>query len=141
MTEFRYVTYIKAPVSRVWSALVDPATVSIYHMVPLDQETLLEKGEISYGQGLISGSVTELVEGERLVHSFRFAHRPDDASSRVSYELETLGPDATCLTLVHDEFEDETTTYHDVAGGWPTILSQLKTYLETGTTISWPTGE
>jgi hypothetical protein len=49
----------------------------------------------------------------------------------VTWEITPI--DELCkLTVVHDEFGGETATYRRVAGGWPFILSSLKSYLETG---------
>ena len=34
--------------------------------------------------------------------------------------------------MIHDDFDGETKTYHEVEYGWSHILSGLKTLLETG---------
>jgi hypothetical protein len=51
--------------------------------------------------------------------------------SRVTWEIEKMG-ESCRLTLVHDEFDGETATYHSVEHGWSQILSGLKTLIETG---------
>jgi len=48
-----------------------------------------------------------------------------------TWEIEPMG-EMCKLTLVHDGFPSETATYRDVGGGWPLVLSSLKSLLETG---------
>ena len=86
------------------------------------------------GDNEIIGKVLEVVPMTKLAHTFKGVCTPgqeNDAPSRVTYEIENLGK-ACKLTLVHDEFDGETETYKNTGGGWPTVLSGLKTLLETG---------
>jgi uncharacterized protein YndB with AHSA1/START domain len=144
--EFRQTLFIAAPADRVWAAIVTPADVKQYYLCPLETIELKSGGRIVYGsdgQTLISGTVLQATPGYRLVHTFRFA--PDthastdkDAESRVTYAIKPMG--AICeLTLTHDEFGSDNRTYANVTGGWPSILSGLKTYVETGKPLPWPT--
>jgi uncharacterized protein YndB with AHSA1/START domain len=87
------------------------------------------------GEPAIVGQVIESTPPEKLVCTFDA--RWDEAvradpPSRITWLLETAGPDVCKLTVVHDGFESETATYAQVAGGMPFILSGLKTLLETG---------
>lgn len=129
--QFEYVIYISAPSDTVWNALVDPHIVKEYYFVPLDNSTVAIGDKISYGKHMISGVVIELKTGVQFTHSFKFAHRANEKATKVSYFINTIG-DVTELVLVHEGFEKDSKTYDDIAGGWPKILSQLKTYLETG---------
>ena len=131
---FTHKAFIDAPIEKVWEAITTPEIVSKYYLIPLTKIELKKGGAIVYGEGdppPIAGTITELDIGKKLVHTFVFGHRPDDPPSRVTYELETVGEKCN-LTLTHDEFADESPTYSDVSGGWPTILSDLKSLLETG---------
>lgn len=65
----------------------------------------------------------------RLVHTFKFVHLPDDYST-VTWELSTIAS-GTRIKLTH-RFDSETKTYDMVNKGWPTILSNFKSMLETG---------
>ena len=40
--------------------------------------------------------------------------------------------DMTCLTVTHGSFKTGSTMVKKVSGGWPKVLSSLKTFLETG---------
>jgi uncharacterized protein YndB with AHSA1/START domain len=55
--------------------------------------------------------------------------------SKVTFDLEPLGPQVK-LTVIHDDFEPESAVREMVSNGWPQVLSNLKTLLETGETLS-----
>lgn len=55
-----------------------------------------------------------------------------DKPSRVTWEIEPAEGRVSKLTVVHDQFEQDSATYAHVAGGWMWVLSGLKTLLETG---------
>jgi hypothetical protein len=57
------------------------------------------------------------------------------ATSRVTWEIEPVG-DSCRLTVIHDELGDDAP--EALYGGWPMILSGLKTWLETGRTLTTP---
>ena len=58
----------------------------------------------------------------------------NDKSSIVTYEIiEEHG--LLRLVLTHSGFTEKNDTYYNVTGGWPYILSNMKTYLETGKTL------
>jgi uncharacterized protein YndB with AHSA1/START domain len=72
----------------------------------------------------------------RLVHQWTSGYDPELAAeepSRVTWEIEPRD-DRTCLlTVVHDRLEGAPKTAESVAGeGWTFVLSNLKTFLETG---------
>jgi len=58
----------------------------------------------------------------------------DDATkhSRVSFDIEALGNGLVRLTVAHDDLARDPKMLAGVSGGWPTVLSNLKTLLETG---------
>jgi uncharacterized protein YndB with AHSA1/START domain len=57
-----------------------------------------------------------------------------EARSKVTFEIEPLG-ELVKLTVVHDGFDPESVVVTMVGQGWPRILSDLKTLLETGETL------
>ena len=57
--------------------------------------------------------------------------------SRVTYEIEPMG-ELVKLTLIHDQFGGDTETYQSTSGGWPMILNSLKTLLESGKPLNFP---
>ena len=130
--------YIRTTPEKLWRAITQPEFTREY-FYGTDVHTDLKPGSpIEYtsgnGQGdskrVVAGEILESVPLKRLVHSFGFTDR-DDSPTRVVYELEPMG-EMVKLTVVHDGFESKTKTYEDTGGGWPYILSGLKSYLETG---------
>lgn len=138
--EFCQTIFIAKPADQVWEALTQKDQVDSYYIVPLGSPELVVGGEIFYGpedSKMITGKVVDLERPTLFSHSFAFAHNPEEPETRVRYEIDDLG--AMCaLTLTHDGFAGETQTFHDVSGGWPVILSGLKTFLETGKPLPWP---
>ncbi|MFG9303759.1 SRPBCC domain-containing protein [Pseudomonas aeruginosa] len=55
-----------------------------------------------------------------------------DRPSRVTWDILPAGDDACKLVLTHDDFGGATATSQAVRGGWPEVLSRLKTQVETG---------
>lgn len=142
---FRQTMFIAAPAARVWGALVTPNEVVQYHLCPLQALEPRVAGRIVYGtdgRPLITGSIIEFAPERRLVHTFQFDDTTvkGDAESRVTYAITPMG--TMCqLTLTHEGFDSDNQTYANVAEGWPTILSGLKTLVETGKPLPWPTGD
>ncbi len=133
-----YVTIIKTSPEKLWAALTDPQQTPLYYYGSRLVSDLTPGAEFNYvapdNQLMVSGKVLEARAPNRLVVSFTGNWDPamqGDAPSRVTYEIEQQG-DCCKLTVTHDDFAGETPTYQIVGGGWPGILSGLKTLLETG---------
>jgi hypothetical protein len=58
-----------------------------------------------------------------------------EGTTRVTWEIEPIG-DSCRLTVTHDQLRDGADA--QLYGGWPMILSGLKTWLETGETLTTP---
>jgi uncharacterized protein YndB with AHSA1/START domain len=63
------------------------------------------------------------------------ARLADEPRSKVTFEIEPLGDDQVKLTVVHDDLEPDGLTRSLISGGWPRVLANLKTLLETGETL------
>ncbi len=84
------------------------------------------------------GEVLEADPPRRLVHTMRALWSDDvkaEGFSRVTWEIERVG-DSCRLVLTHDELGDAANP--EIYGGWPMILSGLKTWLETGRLLTTP---
>jgi hypothetical protein len=57
-------------------------------------------------------------------------------TSRVTWEIEPVGTDSCRLTVIHDQLPEDAQA--QLYGGWPMILSGLKTWLETGLQLTTP---
>jgi uncharacterized protein YndB with AHSA1/START domain len=87
---------------------------------------------------LAEGENLEVDPPRRLVQSFRALWSEDvkrEGTSRVTWEIEPVG-DSSRLTVTHDELREDANK--ELYGGWPMILSGLKTLLETGERLTTP---
>ena len=140
-----YEVYIAATPERVWQAITDPELTKQYYYGTAVESDWKPGSPMIYrkddGGEAIQCEVVEVDPPKRLVHTFFFPGT-DESPSRVTWSIEPRG-EASLLTLTHDEFDGETSTYRSVAHGWVPILSGLKTLLETGKpiSISYPAAE
>ena len=142
---FVYVTYIRASQQAVWTALIDPDFTEQYW-----SGTRLEAEWTLGGRVLLrdptrgptdNGEVLEWDPPTRLAYSFNVtfdAIFAAEGASRVTYELEALG-EVVKLTLTHDGFPPNSKVQAAVSHGWPSILSSLKTLMESG--LALPSGD
>jgi uncharacterized protein YndB with AHSA1/START domain len=149
-SRFVYVTYIRTTAEKLWQALIDPEFTRRYWS-EVWQDCTWEPGaswKLMIPDGRIgdTGEVLEIVPEQRLVLSWRNEFKPElrvEGYSRMTYELEQQG-DMVKLTLVHEIDKPDSKLIQAVSGGWPIILSSLKSLLETGESLEatrhWPKG-
>jgi uncharacterized protein YndB with AHSA1/START domain len=134
--------YIKTTPERLWEAIVDPELRKKYNFgvgVTSDWTAGSEyRSEAGGGLEIAAGENLEVDPPRRLVQSFRALWGPDviaEGTSRVTWEIEPVG-DSCRLTVVHDQLPEGAN--EQLYGGWPMILSGLKTLLETGDLLTTP---
>jgi uncharacterized protein YndB with AHSA1/START domain len=135
--------YIKTTPERLWDALTDSDMRSKYTFgVAVNSEwtqgSPYEGVHPMAPDPLNAGENLEVDPPRRLVQSFRALWSDDvkrEGTSRVTYEIEPVG-DSCCLTVTHDQLHADANP--QIYGGWPMILSGLKTLLETGETLTTP---
>ena len=135
--------YIKTTPERLWEAITDPEIRAKYNFgagVNSDWTpgARLEIDAAKAGGLLGEGEVIEVDPPRRLVHTMVALWSDDvkrEGPSRVTWEIEPVG-DSCRLTLTHDQLREEANA--ELYGGWPMILSGLKTWLETGQTLTTP---
>jgi uncharacterized protein YndB with AHSA1/START domain len=84
------------------------------------------------------GEILEADPPRRLVQTMRALWGDDvkaEGTSRVTWEIEAVG-DSCRLLLTHDQMREGAN--NQIYGGWPMILSGLKTWLETGELLTTP---
>jgi uncharacterized protein YndB with AHSA1/START domain len=135
---FVYVTYIRTSPERLWNALTSPEfTTKYWFGVRAESEWKVGSSwQLVFPDGRIadSGEVIEVDAPKRLVVKWRNEFRPElksEGYSRCSFELEPVGG-AVKLTITHAMERDESKFIGAVSEGWPSILSNLKSLLETG---------
>jgi uncharacterized protein YndB with AHSA1/START domain len=135
--------YIKTTPERLWQAITDPEIRSKYHFgnhvkSKWTPGSAYEMSNPGAPGPLIQGENLEVDPPRRLVQSM-VALWSDDAkkegTSRVTWEIEPVG-DSCRLTVTHDQLRQGAPS--ELYGGWPMILSGLKTYLETGELLTTP---
>ena len=133
--------YIKTTPERLWEAITDSELRSKYNFgVRVESDWTPGSGyACSAGPVPIAeGENLEVDPPRRLVQSFNALWGDGvkaEATSRVTWEIEAVG-DSCRLTVVHDELRGGASD--ELYGGWPMILSGLKTLLETGQTLTTP---
>ncbi len=135
--------YIRTTPERLWEAITDPAIRARYHFgagvesdwTPGSPYTFGHPGAdgpLAEGVNLVVEPPTRLVQTMHVLWS-KEAER--EGTSRVTWEIEAIG-DSCRLTVIHDQLSEDAP--EEIYGGWPMILSGLKTWLETGETLTTP---
>lgn len=148
--------YIRATPEAIWQAITSPEWTERYgYKGPIEMDlrpggayrALANEGMRAMGmpEVVIDGVVEEADPPRRLVHTYRFLFSDvmrDEGYTRVTWEIERVAPDFCSLTVTHDvsgapmmasmvssRFSETGT------GGWSWILSDIKSLLETGSTM------
>jgi uncharacterized protein YndB with AHSA1/START domain len=142
-TLYQVEVYIKATIGQVWKSITVPNEVSKYFMCPMLRCGSRVGELIEFGIGdevLIGGKILDYEENDTLIYTFKFdpnTHKgtEEDNSTVVTITLsEEEG--ITKMRLVHSGFEKQNQSYANIIGGWPWIISNQKTFLETGKTLT-----
>jgi uncharacterized protein YndB with AHSA1/START domain len=133
-----YTTYIRATPEQVWNALTDPELTGHFWGHAQVSDWVVAAGSTTCASTVPEsqmprGTVVEVDRPRRLVFGFDDPKEADDPTvepSLVSFEIEAYH-DIVRLTLTHSNLR----TPGDLAAigqGWPSVLANLKTLLETG---------
>jgi uncharacterized protein YndB with AHSA1/START domain len=135
--------YIKTTPERLWEAIVDPELRAKYSFgIGTRSEwapgSTYEAVHPGAGVTIAQGENLEIDPPRRLVQSFEALWSDDaraEGTSRVTWEIEQV-EDSCRLTVTHDQLREGANP--ELYGGWPMILSGLKTLLETGELLTTP---
>lgn len=144
--DYVYVSYIATTPEKLWQALMDTDLMAQWWVDPLAGCARMNVSDWkpgsrwthtrADGSGTVDmeGTVVECTPPSRLVYTWA---RPDEAAdaskhSRVSFDIEPYSDGLVRLTVAHDELERDPKMLAGISGGWPKVLSNLKTFLETG---------
>jgi len=135
---FLYVTYIRTTPDKLWSALTDGEFMKQYWFGTHceSQWTAGSSWKMVHSDGQISdsGEIVEADPPRRLVIRWEHQSKPElkaEGESRCTMELEPCGS-AVKLSISHTIERDPSKLIAAVSGGWPKIISNLKSLLETG---------
>jgi uncharacterized protein YndB with AHSA1/START domain len=137
-SKFVYVTFIRTTPEQLWSALTTPEFTKQYWF-GMHCESEWKAGaswRLMFQDGRVadSGEIVEAERPKRLVIKWRNEFRPEikaEGYSRCTIDLEPTGQ-AVKLTITHEMDRTGTQFIEAVSGGWPRIISNLKSLLETG---------
>src|SRR5467141_951684 len=133
--------YIKTTPERLWQALTDTEMRRKYTfgaVVSSDWTPGSRYEGVGHGIPIFEGENLEVDPPRRLVQSFRALWGEDvksEGTSRVTWEIEPVG-DSCRLMVTHDQLREGANA--QLYGGWPMVLSGLKTLLETGELLTTP---
>ncbi len=144
-----YEIYIKTTPERLWQAITDPEERARYSfgVETRSDWTPGSTYEAKAGWGTIAaeepidisfGENLEVDPPNRLVQSFNAMWADEvrsEPTSRVTWEIEPVGTSCR-LTVTHDQLRDGAN--NQLYGGWPMLLSGLKTLIETGELLDTP---
>ena len=134
---FVYVTYIRVTPERLWHALTTPEIIKQYRFgMRVESEWNVGSKWRMYADGSLmdSGEILESVSPKRLVMSWLSEWKREfraEGDSRCVYEIEPTGGSAK-LTLTHSMERPDSKFIRAVSEGWPMVISNLKSVLETG---------
>nr|WP_308128275.1 SRPBCC domain-containing protein [Frankia sp. CiP3] len=135
--------YIRTTPERLWEAITDPEIRSKYNfgaraISDWTPGSRYEMGAPGAPGPLGEGENLEIDPPRRLVQSATMLWSDEvksEGTSRITWEIEPIG-DSCRLTVTHDQLREDAN--EELYGGWPMILSGLKTWLETGEPLATP---
>ncbi len=138
-----YEIYIRTTPERLWEAITDPDIRAKYNFgasVSSDWKVgaPLTMGVDSMGVELAEGEILEVDPPRRLVHTMTALWGDDvkaEGATRVAWDIVQV-QDSCHLTVTHDQMREGAND--QIFGGWPMILSGLKTWLESGQLLTTP---
>ena len=130
--------YIRATPEAIWRAITETDyTLRYYYGSAIETDwrpgspyRMTIGGELQ-----IEGEIVEATPPRRLVQTFHAVWDEGvqaDPPTRVTWEIEDAMPGVSKVVVIHDGLLAGSSTLEQVSGGWPLILSGLKTLLETG---------
>jgi uncharacterized protein YndB with AHSA1/START domain len=142
-SSFVYVTYIRTTPEKLWSALISPEFNKQYWLGahPEAEWKLGGSWKLMFPDGRVadSGEITAFEPNRKLAIRWR-NERPElkeEGWSLCTMEIEPT-KEAVKLTVTHSIERAQSKLIEAVSGGWPQILSNLKSLLETGSVILGP---
>ena len=135
---FVYVSYIRTTPEKLWSALTDAEFMKQYWFGVHGESQWTAgspwKSVSPQGQILDAGAIVEAEPPRRLVIRWQHQDKPElkaEGQSLCTIELEQSGT-AVKLSITHTIEREPSKLIEAVSGGWPKVISNLKSLLETG---------
>jgi len=134
--ELIYTTYIRTTPEKLWNAIINPEFTRQYWGGNENISDWKPGSKWVHATGdrdrvvRVTGKVVESVPPKRLVLTWADPAKEGDVS-RVTFQIEPVD-DEVRLDVIHGDFQPGSDMMTRVSGGWPRVLSSLKSFLETG---------
>lgn len=139
-----YEIYIEADARKIWDALTQPEFTAQYFYATRVESDWQVGSPVVYrlpdDSLAVDGEVIEVEPPNRLVITWRALYTEEftrEGFSKVTFEITRLDDSVCKLSVLHDQFPDDSKLYEHVQG-WVAIISSLKSLLETGTAMPLP---
>ena len=138
---YEYITYISSTAEKVWDALTNTKHTEQYFFGTAIQSDWEVGLRVEYSRGEVTDYGEILSYEPHQEMSYTWESVSDETIRQgptvVTFRLQEMSEDVVKLTLIHDnlmdaDYVDEPNTFRGLNNGWPFILSNLKSYLETG---------
>lgn len=141
---FVYVTFIRTTPEKLWDALIKPEFTKQYWF-GVSQISEWKKGatwKLAYADGRVSdtGEILEIDRPKRLAIKWRNELQPEmkaEGYSQCAFDIDEA-EGIVRLTVTHEIGAANSKFIKGISGGWPAVLSNLKSLLETGSAFSVP---
>ena len=140
--QFVYTTYIQTTPEKLWEALTKGEFTTQYwggYRVESDWKAgSTFKFYDPEGNLVHSDHVVKADRPNSLSYTWKPLQKevPDEPASTVSFELEKMDAYVK-LTITHFDFPEDSKMFTMISGGWPLVMSSLKSFLETGKPLTW----
>ncbi len=139
---FVYVTYIRTTPEKLWSALTEDSEFMKQYWFGVHCESQWTAGsswKMMHPDGRIldAGEIVEAEPRKRLVIRWQHQDKPElkaEGESICTMELEHFGTSVK-LTITHTIERESSKLIEAVSGGWPKVISNMKSLLETGSAV------
>ncbi len=130
--------YIRTTPEKLWEAITSAEfTRQYFHETAIESDWEVGSPVTYYNADrtvAVEGEVLEVDRPNRLSYTWLVLYDEEAAKeepSRVTWEIEVV-EDACRLRMTHDRFPRGSVVPDGVRDGWPAIISNLKTLIETG---------
>jgi uncharacterized protein YndB with AHSA1/START domain len=150
--EFVYVNYIATTPEKLWEALISPeftrqywggGTIHSDWKVGSPVKMLRADGELDWRGEILQFDPPRVLSYSFDPQNFLRSKGISEPSYRVTFEISLPGPDKSSernvvrLQVSHENFEPGSEVARAVSQGWPSILSSLKSLLESGRSLEF----
>jgi len=143
---FQYVTYISSTPEKVWEALTKTEHTEQYFFGTAIQSDWQVGSRVEYSRGELTdfGEILIYEPNQKMTYTWESVGDPIQRAepSVVTFQVQEMNANVVKLTLIHEnlqenDFVKDTNAFEGFNNGWPFILSNLKTYLETSKTMEF----